>query len=474
MLARLIRSELATCVTESELFRVPSVRSVVVMRYMRLVCGDYIQNVLSPWFQAMSALSPESLDLDSADLSVRSTMISQLQGLLDAVCNSSNSLNSETRQALSIMSEAVAAKSEGAELALLSYILLDKLFVAALTQPVAFGCLTEEPQPHLARALELMKAAFQKGAKKHKEQLSFVVTFFLSPCSVSTRRFFDESSPVSYLNKIVGLYHRRIVEFLVEAAVFDKFSAKYPRCPKVQPIVMQSALMDLQACLASELPHFSKQPCYDQVAEAVAIESVGPIAQVESLLFYPTEMEGKDPDIIAEHYSDWQKDLHRWVDESKVGGQQAAPKGIAATTAKLNKKPSTNGLGVGAKLKETLSRFQPSEEEIHRNLRGKVLQSGFLWERRFFTVTEHGMFVQESPKSSEMAPLEIEIASAKVERVEGVAEWDNALRLFNADTEFSLMADSEEEMFRYRSKEKLVLGSKRPKKGGKMQLQRLG
>ncbi len=61
------------------------------------------------------------------------------------------------------------------------------------------------------------------------------------------------------------------------------------------------------------------------------------------------------------------------------------------------------------------------------------------------------MFVQESPKSSEMAPLEIEIASAKVERVDGVAEWENALRLFNADTEFSLMADSEEEMFRWKN-----------------------
>ncbi len=94
-----------------------------------------------------------------------------------------------------------------------------------------------------------------------------------------------------------------------------------------------------------------------------------------------------DPDIIAEHYSDWQKDLSKWVEESKQGTQQAAPKGVVATASKMGKKPSSNGLGVGAKLKETLSRFQPSEEEIHRNLRGKVLQSGYLWERRFFTVT---------------------------------------------------------------------------------------
>lgn len=43
LLARLIRSELNMCASESELFRVPSARSVVVMRYLRLVCQEYVQ-----------------------------------------------------------------------------------------------------------------------------------------------------------------------------------------------------------------------------------------------------------------------------------------------------------------------------------------------------------------------------------------------------------------------------------------------
>ncbi len=130
MLARLIRAELSSCVSESELFRVPSVRSVIVNRYLRLVCGEYVQNVLSPCFQSLLALSPEAVDVESSDLTVfffsevsthfvltffqvRSTIITQFQSFLDAVCNSTNSLTSETRQALSILSEAVAAKNEG-------------------------------------------------------------------------------------------------------------------------------------------------------------------------------------------------------------------------------------------------------------------------------------------------------------------------------------------------------------------------
>lgn len=135
----------------------------------------------------------------------------------------------------------------------------------------------------------------------------------------------------------------------------------------------------------------------------------------------------------------------------------------------LAKRPTSNVLADAAKYaKERLSRFAPTEEEIHRNLRGKVLQSGYLWERRFFTVTEHGLFVQESPKSAEMTPVEIDVGHAKVvffclygfcgaeaasqvERLEGIAEWDHALRLHTPEVEFSLKADSEEEMFRWKN-----------------------
>ena len=70
MLARLIRAELSSCVSESELFRVPSVRSVIVNRYLRLVCGEYVQNVLSPCFQSLLALPPEAVDVESSDLTV--------------------------------------------------------------------------------------------------------------------------------------------------------------------------------------------------------------------------------------------------------------------------------------------------------------------------------------------------------------------------------------------------------------------
>jgi hypothetical protein len=221
-------------------------------------------------------------------------------------------------------------------------------------------------------------------------------------------------------------------------------------------LAYQTALMDLQSCAAHDLPLFARaKDCYDAVAEALAIESAGPAAQFESLLFYPLEMENKDPDVIAEHYSDWGRDLTAWVEESKSGAVQATPRGVVNPSTKasmLAKRPTSNVLADAAKYaKERLSRFAPTEEEIHRNLRGKVLQSGYLWERRFFTVTEHGLFVQESPKSAEMTPVEIDVGHAKVERIEGIAEWDHALRLHAPDVEFSLKADSEEEMFRWKN-----------------------
>lgn len=84
-----------------------------------------------------------------------------------------------------------------------------------------------------------------------------------------------------------------------------------------------------------------------------------------------------------------------------------------------SRKKKSTLLAAANKAKERLSRRGPTEEVLHRNLRGQVLQSGFLWERRYFVATENGLFVQEQPSSSEMGPISFSYTNAKIERIEG-------------------------------------------------------
>lgn len=438
LIARLARAELQVCTLESELFRVSSVRSVVVFRYLRLVASDYIQQVLSPVLESFVACPADSLQVDrpSSDLSARSTIITQVQLFLDAICNSIQLAPSELRQGLSVIADLVSAKTEGAEQNVLLYLIFDKLMLAALSQPVSYGCLTQDVPATHTGALDLIRASIAKA---------------------TLRRYFDEGSNVAFLNKIIGLYHRRVPEFLAEVSRFDTFNTSYPKAPRVHPAVFQTALLDLQSCFAADLPMFAaaKEGCYDAVCEAFARDTNASYSQVESIVFFPVEMDGKDPEIVQERVNDWQRDLTTCWEASKSGAVTATPMGVMNPSTKsslLHKKAASNPLAEAAKFaKERLSRFAPTEEEIHRNLRGKVLQSGYLWERRFFICTEHGMFVQERPSSSEMAPLEMDHATLKVDRIEGVPEWENALRVFNGEAEFSLMADTEEDMFRWKN-----------------------
>ncbi len=72
-------------------------------------------------------------------------------------------------------------------------------------------------------------------------------------------------------------------------------------------------------------------------------------------------------------------------------------------------------------MKERLSRFHPSEQDIHLQLRGKVVLSGYMWERRYFVCTESGLFVQDHAGSAEMTPCIFD--HAKVEPLVAVPGW---------------------------------------------------
>ncbi len=164
-IVRLVRAEINSCPSATSLFRAPSLALVLLMRFIKLACADYVVDVLGTLMTTVCAVDLDTIDPDVAlrdddGATVRDRLAGLLHSLLDTLCNSAplvsgdgatttrrRSLNyirfllqlpGDVRHLLTVVHEAVAAKFEGSAHAVVCNILLDRLLLPALGE---YSCL---------------------------------------------------------------------------------------------------------------------------------------------------------------------------------------------------------------------------------------------------------------------------------------------------------------------------------------------
>lgn len=91
-IVRLVRAEISATTSAAALFRTPSLASVLLMRFVKLACADYVVDVLGTAMTTLCAMELGAIDPDLAlredGAPVRDRLAGLLRSLLDTLCNS--------------------------------------------------------------------------------------------------------------------------------------------------------------------------------------------------------------------------------------------------------------------------------------------------------------------------------------------------------------------------------------------------
>ncbi len=259
LVLRLLRADGGAGSRSSSLLRTSSLGAVTCVRFVKLACADYVVKLLRPWMLEFVAVAGAAVDPDAAadGAAVRKELIFQTQHLLDTICDSAGAVPGEARALLQALWDMNDAADQGAALGQAWALVVDRLFVPVLVQPVTHGLLDAEPSPAHARALELVRSVVARLAAN-------------AP--------YDYGSPAAFMNPTIKLYAPKLNAFVRDVSTFDRFSTAAPKAPPVSRVLYLNAMADVTHVLATLLPALGRADLpgntYRSLCEALAVESV--------------------------------------------------------------------------------------------------------------------------------------------------------------------------------------------------------